>query len=197
MAKTILVVLAPYLLTSSIAGAEPDGRATRKEPWKALALSLGTTVAGIGLVAWSVEIGIEPWNYVPPPSSRAVPLQVGLASVGGAAVLAAPSLGRLHGHAPLWNLGTALRISGLAAGAIGLAINTTARDDLSMIYPVIGLVSVGATAFLVGTAYEIATTPRDVRRYNRAHGLDVTLTVTALRTRDGSVVPGLAIAGRF
>jgi hypothetical protein len=55
----------------------------------------------------------------------------------------------------------------------------------------------GGLLFLGGGIYDIATAPRAVSDWNRAHARDVTLVPTAMRDTRGDAVPGLALVGRF
>jgi hypothetical protein len=191
--RTLLVVL--VLTSTTIASADPQPL-TRKNPNTALWLSLGTTAAGLGLTLVAADIGIRPQAYE---GMRGA--ETPLAVTGGIALLGGPSVGRAYGHASLWNRGTALRVAGIglfgAGFLVGYLATRNSTSDSPDPWPLIGIGAVvGGGLYIAGSAYEIATTPREVGRYNLEHGLDASLTMTALKTRDG-IAPCLALAGHF
>lgn len=201
-----LVVAIVIVATTTSAVAEP-APPPRKSPRTALWMSLGTTLGGLALASWGADIGFRKGECCPAPyanTPRAV--EYGLAGVGGAALLVGPSLGSLYVDR-FWNAGSYLRLAGVGTVGLGLAgalavserkcpTGVTDCESGGILVFGAGLV-LGGGLYVAGAAYEIATTPRAARRYNRDHGLDATLTMTALRAQNGSLAPGFAVAGRF
>lgn len=203
--RTVLV--ASLALSTAVADAQVGGppgltppserHAARKTTTTAMWLTLGTTAAGAGLFFLGESLYQTPGCY-----NSCYPQQA-VAVVGGAAFFVGPSLGHVYaGHT--WNAGLGLRLGGIAAFGLGwLAMapcfaHPANAGDQSQSCQVGGIaVTGGAIATLVGTVYEIASTPDAVHAYNREHGFDATLSVAPVRTRDGGVVPTVGLAVRF
>ena len=188
--RTLLLVVA--LLGSTAAAAEPAPTPAPKSPVTALWLSLGTSAAGLGLVLVGADAGIRPQAY-----GQARGIELPLAAVGGAALLVGPSLGSAYAGR-FWNGGTALRLAGVGIGAAGLAlaVQPSRGPEGALNVGPYFLLGGGAAVYLAGAVYEIATTPRAVRRYNR-RTLELSLSPAPLATPGGRIAPGLALAGRF
>jgi len=133
-----LVVLA-FLLAASHARAE-DG--DEKSAALGTSLSIGATLAGVGLVATEESPGIV---------------------TGSALVLVGPSLGHWYAH-DAWNAGTTARTLSLAVGFLAL-VSARGSDSRGPEYVFWGAVG----TYGLGTIYECATVPRAVRAYNRTH----------------------------
>jgi hypothetical protein len=128
----------------SPAPVKPDG----KSPTIALALSAGTTAAGLGLM-FTNNAG---------------------AFLGGSALfLVGPSTGHWYAHDGV-NLGMGIRLAGVAVVIVGLAQtdlsfghdDTGTGDDNGAVATAIG----GLALYGIGTAYEIVTAPSAVHAYN-------------------------------
>jgi hypothetical protein len=179
----IALVVTSLLVTTSLAAAEPPGRApARKNPRTGLVLALGGTAAGFGLALWTVEYNLRP---------QATNGDAAWLYVGGVAAMFGPSIGRLYAHASIISPGSVTRSLGLGVAALGLAAALVSQNGR----PARVAAEIGGGLLVAGAVYDIATTPSAVERYNR--NLDITLAPTALRAHDGSLAPGFAFAGRF
>ena len=150
-------------------------------PGVALALSLGTTLAGVALFA------------VADANPQAAPFSL----AGMLAVTLGPTTGHIYAGRT-WNPGLKLRLGGLGAAVAGAALALAACPPFSGSCDSEGAAVLGGLTFIgggitygVGTIYEIATAADSARAANRA------------RTRQLAVgpvlgqAPGLAVAGTF
>ncbi len=178
LAKPV-VAAAALVLASSVAGAEPAPSGPRDED-VATNLSILGSIGAVFLVGAAGDHTAAEWK----------PAAVELA---GAVV--APAIG--HIYAGDWlSPGLALRVAGAGLAALGAYEWSRPYGDPSKIEfsPVGGvLIAGGVVALATGAIYDIATSRRVVRRYNREHA---TIVPTALATPSG-ITPGLALAGRF
>ncbi|MEO8698433.1 MAG: hypothetical protein ABI867_00280 [Kofleriaceae bacterium] len=140
-----------------------------RSPTVAIALSLGTTLAGIA--AFAVAGRIDQTDERAWLATGAVLLAIG------------PTTGHAYAGSPL-NAGLAVR---LASGAVGLAGLGLYLDGESLGGG--ALVVAGAIGYLAGTLYEIGDAPAAADRYNRRH--------TRLAPIAGRTHAGLAITGAF
>jgi hypothetical protein len=210
--RVLILVLLLAATTTAVADPPPPAPPS---PRTALWLSLGTTLGGLATILVAADVGIRPQAYY---AGAVNNLEPTLAVVGGVALLVGPSVGRIYGHAHLWNTGAALRLAGvLAFGGTALVVLGQKNNGGGFGGPIeIAAASVvGGGLYIAGTTVEIATTPRDVDRasappsggaarsskagpcdrYNREHG--ATLSLVPIRARDGALVPGLAVTGRL
>jgi hypothetical protein len=161
--------------------------ADRKNPNTALAISLLTTLGGYGMLFLGESM-----------ANQGTTGAGWLAFTGATLTIVGPTLGHTYAG-KTWNTGLAVRIVGLGAASAGLLAALTCSDgcnDNSNEDAAIVLFFGGAITYVVGTIYEIATARDAAVRYNRQHGLDATLTVAPIATRDG-ITPGMAVVGRF
>jgi hypothetical protein len=154
----------------------------------AIELSLVGTAAGVGLM-WLGGSAHDPGT------ARVVSLTgFGVFTLG-------PSFGQWYAGHSFWTTGLGLRIGGEAAAMLGLivALDSCGPDFGGCDNSNAGalLLVGGGLLFLGGGIYDIATAPRTVDDWNRAHRHDVTLVPTAMRDTRGDTVPGLALVGRF
>ena len=113
-----------------------------------------------------------------------------LYDVGGLLAFLGPTVGHTY-SGKTWNGGLAVRLVGLGATVVGVAMFIGGQQDIG------GALFLGGSAtYLTGSLYEIATAPEAANEYNRAGGFEPTLTLAAMKTRDGAA-PALALAGRF
>ena len=191
-------VAEPGLAAPGLAVPElPAKRLARKNPRTAMLLSLGVTLAGPILfgagLAQSNTTGDPTWLNV-------------LGTAGVAAFVVGPSVGRIYAGRDGWNLGLKLRVGSLAPLALSLfttALCAVAADGggdsgtPGICYVALGSFVAGASMYVAGASYEIATSGRAVERYNRDAGLDARLSFAPIKTPDGGLAPGLALGGRF
>jgi hypothetical protein len=142
-----------------------------KSPATAIGLSLGTTLAGAGMLAVASSLDSET-----------------LAIVGGTVLFVGPTAGQMYAGR-VWNPGLGVRLAGLAVGGVGLWLAVRCEDgcdnrDSREVGEVLALG--GALAYAGGSIYESIDAGRAATRYNRS------LTVTP--------VPGgaaVSLSGRF
>jgi len=178
-----LAVLAATLCTPLYAHADDgvSGEAPKNEN-TALALSLGGTAASAALVI----VGGEANNGE-------------MISAGLLSSLLTPSLGEWYAG-KLVTPGMGIRAASAVVTVVGLAASLKCLDaegechtDASA--PI--LVGAGLIGYAGGTIYDIATAPREARRYNDRHALRLTLAPTPLRTPSGQATMGVGIGGTF
>jgi hypothetical protein len=163
--------------------------AERKNPNTALAISLLTTLGGYGMLFLGESM-----------ANQGTTGAGWLAFTGATLTLVGPTL--CHTYAgKTWNTGLAVRIVGLGvvstAFVVALSCSDGCNDNGSTtVDAALALALAGSITYVVGTIYEIATARDAAVRYNRQHGLDATLTVAPIATRDG-ITPGMAVVGRF
>ncbi len=182
------VVAAAVVTTLAIAAparAQPGNYALQPAPARqvdtvdenvALGLSLGGTAA-----SWALLIaGAEAENG-------------GLATIGLAGTIFAPSFGHWYAHDGLTR-GLGMRLVGMAAGVVAVSIaigdafdEQNNSDDTTAG----GLLLVGAGLYIAGTVDDIATASSAARKYN-SRFQDITLAPTA-NPHGG----GFALLGRF
>ena len=171
-------IVVPVLATS-IAYAQPAPGDDTKSPELAVALSLGTTTAGVVALAVVSKDGAG--------QSWATP--VGLA--GAIAFVVGPTIG--HAYADdTWNIGLALRVTSTATGVLGGMMVLSCIDGCqSKTTADIGAALFLTSGFVYGgaTLYEIATAGEAAHHYNRNH-----VRVTPAPLPGGG---GLVLAGRF
>ena len=192
--------IAVVVVATAVAHADPPGLTTptltppheahRKSVATALALAIGTTAVGAGLLfAADRENATAQFNAGPE----------FLLISGGAGVLVGPSLGRIYAHDP-WSWGLLIRTVGFAAYAGGGALSGTCNvgpgspgGSYGCNSPPIAIA--GGIVYVVGSLLEIESTPDAVERYNRRHGMiDVGVApVVAPGGRGG----GLGVVGRW
>jgi hypothetical protein len=182
----------PQLASPSMVDSETTGDpAEYTSPSTALALSLGTTLGGVGLVALGESLGKN--------SSLGDTMLV----AGSLAATIGPSLGHVYaGHT--WNGGLGMRLAGgvvvltgamVAFSACPLFDPCTGQQKSTADFG--GIIAVGgALLYGSGLVYEIATAPAAARENNREHSTSVGLTFAPVRSRNGTS-PGLALVGRF
>lgn len=194
---TRLLAAAALLLPSiAVAQATPPtpapvapaaGDATAVSPDVALGLSIGVTVAGVGLVA----LGGAAIDDIDAPSEAAA----GLIVAGVAAAAVGPTTGHWYAH-DAWTRGLATRLGGAAAIAAGFGMMDTMcddRDPCGGVDDTVGtaLFALGVTAIVVGTIDDIVTAPGAARRHNAAQRR---VTVAPMVSPQQA---GLAVAGTF
>jgi hypothetical protein len=191
--------LAPCAMDAGASGGR-GGFLARKHRRTAIGLSLGTTFGGLAVAA----VGYGAFSVFATSGERGFGRDalgstgMVLMTAGGVAFVVGPSLGHSY-VGDGWNTGLKLRIASLAPLAVaGLALGPCILGDSSSAacYVSGGMLAVSIGMYVTGAIYEIATSGRAADRYNRDHGLDASLGVAPIRTRDG-VAPGLAIVGRF
>ena len=159
-----------------------------KSPTPAIALSLGGTAAGIGLIALGGNIHHEDEVELP------------LVATGVAAVVLGPSFGELYAGRG-WTPGLSMRAGGLLLGAVGfgVALQECGADPEGSCDPTAGGVIFlgGAALFIAGGVYDIVTAPRAARAWNASHAQELLVVPTALHDARGGAAPGLTVAGTF
>lgn len=157
---------------SPIRAAAPVRIGDSKSPDTALALSLGTTAVGLGLMIEGSKID----NGV-------------LGGLGAVMFFVGPTTGHMYAG-DTFNGGLGIRSAGLLSTVLGLAMafcfdgcNQGTQQSVggAMFYG-------GALLYIGGSLYEIGTAPSAAHRYNREHGLDSTVVPTG---------NGLAVVGTF
>ncbi len=120
-----------------------------------------------------------------------------LATVGAIAFVVGPTTGHIYaGHA--WNSGLGIRLASVAAMTVGIAQAVAAADHgTASNNSGEALFILGAIGYGVGTVAEIGLAPGTARDYNRAHGLDVQLSVIPVRDTRNASTPGIGLVGRF
>jgi hypothetical protein len=182
------LALCGVALAAKVVAADPADEEPRS-PDTALALSIGGTAASLALLgAGAAEHGSA--------GAR-------LAEIGVASLVLTPSLGEYYSGTVL-TPGLGLRIAAPIAGLIVGAIATEALpcrplDGGEFCEPNVGGIwagiAVATGVFATGVGYDIATAPREARRYNRAH-TGATIVPAPIRGSTSSGY-GLAIVGRF
>ncbi len=182
MSRLAVLAVAAVLAIPALARAQAEPARAADQPYSeaaALGLSVGATVAGVGVMA----LGAYQSNDA-------------LSGIGALTTFVGPSVGHLYTH-ELLTRGLAIRTAGFAAAATGVLYGLSscplfADDPCDM--PVVAptLMVLGVAAYLVGTADDIITAPMRAARLNRAARAQVTLAPTV--TRDHA---GLAVAGTF
>ncbi len=172
-------VVAAAALACSVAGAEPAPSGPRDED-VASSLTILGSVGAVFLVGAAGNHTSAEWK----PAA---------AELAGAVV--APAIG--HIYAGDWlSPGLGMRVAGAGLLVLGAYNWSRPSGNSSQIElsPVGGmLIAGGLVSLATGVIYDIATSRRAVRRYNREHA---TIVPTALATATG-VAPGLALAGGF
>jgi hypothetical protein len=166
-----------------------------KSPNTALALSLGFTAGGLGLVV----LGSKMQDGAREDTGDS------LASLGSVAFLVGPTIGHIYARNP-WNTGLKWRLGSLGVSFVGLAyaLNQCGifdecsqaendRADVGAAFAVGGLIS-----YFGATIYEVATAPSSARAYNREYARDhlkmrPRMQVVPMAGR----APGLSLAGTF
>jgi hypothetical protein len=175
------------LVTATVAAADPPAPSS---PGAAVGVSLGVTAAGLGLVFVGADAAIRPQAYG---SIQSVVEGVAV-GVGSAALLVGPSLGRAFYAHSLWSTGLALRLIGVGVGGAGVAAALAMNSSWGGLF-VGGIFEIVAGGFFItGATIEIATTPAAVRRHNATL---LTIAPAPIRGPEGSLAPGLVLAGRF
>jgi hypothetical protein len=152
----------------------------RKNPRTATWLSVGT-----GLVASTASIAV---GTVLLSNHTAEPLGWAAVVTGGLLVLAGPSFGHAYaGHT--WSTGLALRLGGLAGGGL---CTLGLRAGGGAFICILG----GVGAIAVGAGMDMVTAGNAARAYNRANGIDASVSLAPIPTLHGAV-PGIALGGSF
>jgi len=180
-------VLGVGVLAAGSAHAEPP-ESDLKSPVIATALSLGGTVAGVGLIVTAIRFEGALHDEV-------VPMLVS----GCGALLLGPSLGHWYAHHG-WSTGLTLRLVGAATTAFAAMLlvqglyhpGTGASDDVDL-----GLGAAGGMMFAAGTMLDIAEARGAVRVYNREHAVRQISITPTVAPADGAQRIGLAIVGQF
>jgi hypothetical protein len=175
--------LLALLAFTTVAHAEPEPSPEPKSADAATWWSIGVTAGGVAALAGMA-------------ASHDKGQQAALMSMGGLAVLVGPSLGHIYAHDP-WTVGLGLRATGFTLAVltesfaqIGGVQGSGCTHDCHSNGPSTGALATAGVIALVGTLFDLATTPEAVHRYN------ATLVVAPVQARDG-VAPGLALAGQF
>ncbi|MBP9207766.1 MAG: hypothetical protein KBG28_27630 [Kofleriaceae bacterium] len=185
-------------MTAPAAPAPVDADAERedgpKSPGTALLYSLGGTAAALALSTAGANA---------PEGSAA---GGAMSTVGALGLWLAPSFGHWYaGNGFTKGLGLRLAGGGVATlgiiGFVGCAFSSGHGDGGSdCTVPGLLMLS-GAGMFVGGAAHDIATAPREARRYNARHAAARRYTsvqaVPALVSAGGARAPGLGLAGTF
>ncbi|MBL8623286.1 MAG: hypothetical protein JNK64_18385 [Myxococcales bacterium] len=160
--------------------------AAEVSPNTALGLSVGVTLAGVGLVGLG-------WNALDSAASTG-PVPEVLLGAGVAAVGLGPTVGHWYAGRVMTR-GLATRLAGTAAvlGGAALLIADSACDDCERPDVSAGdlLMGLGVAAIVVGTVDDIVSAPGAARRTNAAQRrVTVTPTISPRQA-------GLAVAGTF
>ena len=171
--------LLALLAFTTIAHAEPEPKSAEAATW----WSVGVTAGGVAALVGSA-------------ASHDQGQQAALMAMGGLAVLVGPSIGHIYAHDP-WTLGLGIRATGFtlavlaeSIGQIGTSGYGRCAVDCHSTGPSTGALATAGVIALVGTLFDLGSTPAAVHRYN------ATLVVAPVQARDG-VAPGLAFAGHF
>ena len=153
-----------------------------KDETTALELSLGGTAASAALVIIGGETD-----------------SAGMISAGLLSSLLTPSLGEWYAG-KLVTPGMGIRAASAVVTVVGIAASLKCLDAEDSCHtdasaPI--LLGAGLLGYAGGTIYDIATAPREARRYNERHGLRLTLAPTPLRTPSGQATMGVGIGGTF
>ncbi|HWO24134.1 MAG TPA: hypothetical protein VNO30_35570 [Kofleriaceae bacterium] len=151
----------------------------------ALELGIGGTVG-----SWALTLGTF-YFYEQNNLGDVGAVAFGLGTLG---ILIAPSFGPWYAGKP-FTRGLGVRLAGAATGVAAFAVVVQEQifvsgphPDRTALAPTLAIT--GAVLLLAGTLDDLITTPRRVRRWNRAHGFAVAPTA-------GSHAAGLALGGRF
>lgn len=120
-----------------------------------------------------------------------------LATVGAIAFVVGPTTGHIYaGHT--WNTGLGIRLASVAAMTVGIG-QAIASDNNGSSGNNSGeaIFILGAIGYGVGTIAEIGLAPGAAHDYNRAHGLDLQLSVIPVRDTRHATTPGIGLVGRF
>ena len=169
-------------MTAPVSISTGASREAPKSETTALELSLGGTAASAALVIIGGQVD-----------------NPGMISAGLLSSLVTPSLGEWYvGKVATPGLG--IRAVSAVATVVGAAEALKCLDaegdchtDASAGYLLVG----GVIGYAGGTIYDIATAPREARRYNERHGLRLTLAPTPLRTPSGQATMGVGVGGTF
>jgi len=179
MKLAAVAVLAATLTAAAPAHAETD---PPKSETTALALSLGGSLASVGLMAAAFS------DLVHEDETTAHLFGAGLLSLA-----ITPSLGHIYSGKVLTG-GLALRAGGAALALVGLAQALDCglievRRSCGFFESGEAAVVLGGTVAAAGVIWDIATAPRAARRFNEKH-------VTLVPAAPGASL-GLSLAGRF
>ena len=169
---------AALVLASATARAQPAPEHEQKHASTALAISLGSTAAAVGMFALGYK-------------TDRPELLAGGALLG----VAAPSFGRWYageystGGLYLRLGGAALALAGLVTAMHYSWANEMVPDAAA------GLAIAGGGLFVGGALYDIGTAPKAVERYNNQHAIGVSPMVTS--SGGGPSGFGLSIGGSF
>jgi hypothetical protein len=182
-AQVVVAVVSVLAFATRLAAAD-EPTLQNKDRDKAVALSIGGTVASIGLVV----AGVRMHNGT-------------LAGAGAFSTLIAPAAGEIYAG-KLFTTGMVIRLSSAGAvvtGVIGEGIVSLSsafredrREDDSTIE---ALIAVGAIGYATGILYDIATAGSAVDEYNLWVQLHVAPTV--ISTPSGGPAVGLGLGGSF
>ncbi len=204
--RLALLMVATILTADGATATAQPGNAPLAAPWApappvvgpvagekrestALWLSLGGTVASIGLLALAENTAND--------STGSGDLADGLGTVGAIGLWFAPSAGHWYAG-KLWTTGLGLRLAGAGVALVGVVLlvgcidSDNTCDEGAAAVLMVG----GAAAFVGGGIYDIATAPTSVREHNdRLRGnLGRGWSVAPSVRRDGA---GLVVGGRF
>ena len=169
-------------MTAPLAAPVAMSRETPKSEDTALALSLGGTAASVGLVIAGGS------------SNNGAMISAGLLSS-----LVTPSLGEWYAGRYV-TAGMGIRAVSGVATVVGFAeaLKCVDADGECHTDSSAGVLLVGGLlGYAGGALYDIATAPREARRYNERHGLTLTVAPTPLRTPSGRSTLGVGIGGTF
>ena len=164
-------------------------RGSPKSPLVAGALSLGLTVAGIGLDLMAQDIAP---NY--DEAGKSDMPRVGVVLAGTVLALVGPTSGHIYaGRA--WNPGLKWRLIGGGTAAVSFlpafAFAFSGNDAGATIFGL--LLAGGGLTYIGATIWEIGTAPGAARRHNERLEEGASISITPIIGRQS----GLAIGGRF
>lgn len=192
MSKLVAAV-ALVAVSATVAAAEPNVATTdEKDPGVAIGMSLGGTLGSVGLIALGAAL----------PDKAGGPA---VAVVGALSLLVTPSLGEFYSGQYL-TAGMGMRAGGVLAFGVGAAealsnlcfdFSDDGHDscsDRGTDVFAIAMLGLGATSFIAGTIYDIATAGDAAERYNNKHNLAFAPTV--IQSKSGATT-GFALSGTF
>jgi len=186
----LVLVLAPVSL-SGTAAAQPVPEASDRSRATALALSLGGTMASVGLMVGGTQLD----------ATQGVGEAMEL--LGGMSLLVTPSLGEWYVDEH-FTFGLKIRLAGFGLATVGGALLASDLQKFSCWfgtsckYETLSEVLLvgGAAVFLAGAAYDIATAPRATARHDARSRPRITAAPTLVGT-SARPVPGVALGGAF
>lgn len=162
--------------SASSVGAPVSDSDGPRSPRTALALSIGTTLAGGAALLAGVETDNDALGWT-----------------GAALVFAGPSTGHVYSHHYLTR-GLGVRTAGVAIAVLGFSYAVDDCEGCDAQELGLTLIGVGAAAYAAGTIDDVLTAPGAARRYNRAHHAITDLSVAPVVSPHHT---GFAVSGRF